>query len=322
MALWSPPQIQDPITYRYENNGDRVHVFQDGTQILDKSKLEGIEFTAPYNRDVLVELPKDYRLETAGIRMNGGDNVRLIGGALKATTPATAQNTGMLRFGGQSNSCFIEGVDIDCNNQDGVDGIEVGGWGNQLFLPDYYIQNSRIDNVKSLDGNSFHGDCVQHYGSFAHLRIYGLDVSSGTQGFFLAPQHHRISGIDIRKVTLRYTDPTTANGYILYLRDFETGRRPSTYLEDVYVGERDFNPFNDPLEDLWHLYSVFPHSRKSDGNLPHGDPATFCTFPAYPEIIGKVHKLTNQRFAPDSAGAGYVSQGYIGTPPIYINPPY
>jgi len=313
MTLYAPPKLSNPRTYTIYRNGVSIIVECDDVNIPDAIfNEEDIVFLNVSNTiDCIFKFPEE--LTFSGLRVDNCNNVRIIGGKLNALRPADAQLRAMLRIGGQASSVFIEGVHIDCKNQNGMDALVFGGWSNQVKTPDIYIQECLFEGTRNEDGSPYHSDGMQFYGSVNNLRICNVDIKTGTQGLFLAPQWHRVGSIDMRNVTIQPTPD--ANGYPLYLRDANENDRPSVQMWNVFVGEREYNPQNKPLDKLWELYSVFPHAEMENGCK--NDDGFISWQHNFPEITGGVRKLTNESFAPENVGVGYEPAYYEGVETRY-----
>lgn len=311
---WAPPTLASPNVYTVENISDTVVITKNESTSTTYTKTELISYNLTADEDAIFVLP-DYPLELANLKISYGKNIQIIGGEIRATIPANATVRSVLRFGGTAESIYLEGIIIDGQNMDGLDGVLVGSYTSQDPRPDVdvYIQNTIIKGVQNQNGNIYHADCFQYYGETGNTRMDRVSCTTNTQGFFLAPQHE-IGAIDLRRVTFNYTDAETANGYALYLRDNTSGRRNQISLQDVYVEHRVTN-FGWGNDHIFGVYSIFPHHLVPDPVVENR--REIVTFPRYPEIQGEVKRWVDEYFVQD-AGINYTQLGnYKGIEPNY-----
>jgi len=308
---WLPP-IQSNPTHIYitiDANKSIINFQKNSDPIESRPVNKQLIVTFAENEDAIIHLPTTGPLVMPGILVRFGHNIRVIGGHMIATATGDPNGIrGLLRFTGTTGSSFVEGVILDCNERLGLDGLLVGGVAGQTFFPDVYLQNSIIKGVYSLSTSALHSDGFQYYGATGVTRMDKVSVRSKYQGLFLDPQHD-IHSIDLRRVDVDYIDPPNGEGYIFYLRQLETGRRPLVFMDEVYVGRRDTQ-----FGGEWEKYSVYPPSMLTFGGIRIGDS---ITFPSFTEVVGEV-KLApppNGPFVNESdVGVGYVSPGYVGLP--------
>ena len=308
---WAPPALVNPTRIEIRRDGNSIDIVR---HRADSGRPQASRLSADARvsikldpaEDAVIELPHDRPLEIPGLMVLYGHNVRMIGGALKATAPAIQSSKALLRFAGTGGSVFVEGVEIDANGQYGLDGLDVGSVQNLPgAIADIYVQNCRLVNTYSTrDG--YHADAYQFYGSTGWTRMDRVSVEAEYQGVFLMPQAN-VGGIDLRHVDLRYTDPGKATGYLFFLRSefLKNPRHPPVHLEDVYVGDAT-------NRGKWEDWAIYPPANRENGALIRGNEATF---PAFPEVEGHVTKGAppDGPFVKDGgAGVNYVSPGYRG----------
>jgi len=297
---WAPPAQLSPNVYRVTKHKKSIRVQKNNDIPKTYALTSHIQIKLRNNEDAIVVLPNDI-LSIPSLRIHHGRHIRIIGGHLKAVMPANKTVRGLIWAGGTRGSIYIEGVVLDADFQNGMDALLVGGYSNQpaQTYPDVYVQNVVMQNVVSADGNIYHADCFQYYGPVNSTFMDRVDCKTDTQGFFIPPQNH-IGSIDLRRVTIDYIHPKTANGYALYLRDRPDDQAVPTSLSDVYVGRRDTS-FGYGFDGEWGVYSVFPHTLQKHGGKRVENK---ITFPHQPEIIGGISLLKDESFVLD-AGAAY-----------------
>ena len=307
---WAPPEQTQPakISVDYDEDPAFIKVTTSVFPYRESSDRqipvsERVTIELRDDEDAIIDLPKDKTLMMTGLGVNGGHNVRIIGGHLAAIAPADDSLRGVLRFAGQSASVFAEGLIVDARNQYGLDGILVGGVHHKPdAVGDVYIQNCLIRGINSTR-QGLHADGFQFYGSVKWLHMDRVSIRSQYQGIFLDPQAD-ITGIDLRHVDLDYPDPATGAGYIFYLRNENVNlRHPVVRLKDVYAGERT-------NRSPWQEFSIYPpESRVNGARYKDGK----VSFPSFPEVEGYVTKGAppSGAYVSDKiAGAAYVSPGY------------
>ncbi len=297
---WSPPVLEAPSTYYIRNIGEKIEVRKNDDSIKHYDGTTHVEIHLKKDEDAIIKLP-DEVLNLPALRIHFGRNIQIIGGHIKATTPANDKVRGLIWAGGTMGSVYIEGVVLDANFQDGLDALLVGAYGSQSEseYPDIYVQNTVLKNTKNTEGNKLHSDCFQYYGATNKTHMDRVHCATDTQGLFL-PAQHSVGEIELRRVSVEYIHPKTANGYALYLRDHGQKRRVPMILNKVYVGQRDTD-FGYPHDGRWDVYSVFPHTLMEAGSKRIGDT---IHFPLWPEIKGFV-RLRQKEYFVQNAGVDY-----------------
>lgn len=285
MTLYAPPVLENPLTF--------------DTFTSDLNTI-----TIPNDRDAIINLPGT-PLTCKGVRINGGRNIHLISGGLVASQNASSENISLLRFYGCTGRAHVEGVILDCNNKDGMDAFNFGNTDNSP-VGEYCLQNSKIKGVRQIS-SPWHGDAIQPYGGYKSLQVVDVDIETRSQGIFLAPQGKIMGHTELTRVTIKPIGD--GEYYPLYLRDASETARPPIYLEDVYVGKKNYNPYSRPDAVLWETYSLYPHAEMTNGCVRVGN---IATWPKFPEIKGDVRYLSSQSFAPENVGANYTPSEYQG----------
>lgn len=197
----------------------------------------------PVNQDYVLDMPDVELTGINGLRVDGGRNVVLLGGAI-SIDDVPAGTSGDARRG------------LVLKNQTGVvhiEGLHIGGnalaEGIQIASPNAIVQlqNIRVDRVASEDP-SFHSDVVQVWGGVRELRVDRLTGSSAFQGIFLKSD---VAGAPIGAVDLRRVNITGGSGYLFYA-DPAVG---SVSVSDVFAV---------PGPSKKWQYSMFPQAPAAD----------------------------------------------------------
>ncbi len=309
---WSPPALTNPtkIEIGYDTDPAFVRitkqVYPYTSTSVDRLPANGkIGISLNTGEDALIALPKDKPLAVGGVVIGNGRNVQIIGGQIMGLNPANDSVRAVLRFAGQSGSVYVEGLILDANNQYGLDGLLVGSVRHAPSrVADVYVQNCLIKGTTSTT-KGLHADAFQYYGATHWTRMDRVSVEAQYQGFFLDPQND-IDGIDLRRVDMKYTDPTQGKGYLFFLRvETNRSRHPAVSLEEIYVDEAiNRNP--------WERLIVYPPINRANGGrmLEPGK----MSFPAFPEVKGSVikGKPSAGPFVDETkAGLNYTSPGYL-----------
>ena len=275
VLTWAPPAPANPVTVKIING-------------------KGYYGPFPDQQDVILQMPKTP--VTNKVKVVGGHNLRLIGGAIKPDNGTTF----LLRFAEVTGSVFIEGVEIDGKNLSG-DGINVSG--KKGFTPDVYIQNARVMNINGFTAGE-HADIFQAQGDIGRLHVDHLTGSSNYQGLFLRPEF-LITSAAIKNVNLSFL-PNSHQGvtYLLWMRDSEENAKAyPVSLESVYIEPREGQTVAGQ--------AVFPSARSTKAKAVEKDGKV--TWPAGSLIEGCVisGKPASGDFVPEgSVGGNYVSPGY------------
>lgn len=206
-------------------------------------------FTAPANRDVLIEWP-DRPLDVAGgFEFAGGRNVVSRGGIVKPSkryvvTGFAALDNRCLRLSGNlkpvaARTFWIEG--FHCAGQYVWEGINFDAKAERSNVT-LRLRNIVVDQVNVIPGaiNGGHdgGDAFHTWNGPHHLDIDGFRASNLTyQGFFLQPYVGGTGALGtwtMSNVTL--TGAATGHGYLLWL----AGTRTSGLKSSVSISLRNF----------------------------------------------------------------------------------
>lgn len=202
------------------------------------------------NRDLNLRTDRDYVLKMPavaitgmnGLRVNGGRNVVLIGGAISVSDVpwgTSGDDRRGLVLKNQTGTVHIEGLQI--SGKDLAEGIQIAAPAAVVQL-----QNIRITRVSAGSDTSFHSDVLQVWGGVRALRVDGLTGSTEFQGIFLksdvagAP----IGSVDLRRINI--IGGGWAAGYLFYA---------NSAVGSVTTS----NVFGVPGENKEWQYSVFPH---------------------------------------------------------------
>lgn len=221
---WAPPLLVQPQTIRLPTTS--IH--------LELSTA----------RDYVLTLPPTGMVGTLWIE--GGHNVRLVGGSI--TVPATANqedngsdNTDTAIYvKNATGTVHIEGVAIAAQTNTLFDGIDISAPKATV-----QIENVRISRVFGSD-TSMHADVVQTWGGVARLRIDRLSANGDYQGLTIDPDLGPVGSVDIRHTNLT-VDPvppalaaaTSGGGHMLWLtQGTDTCTSARVHLSDVYIDAR------------------------------------------------------------------------------------
>jgi hypothetical protein len=270
---WAPPQLQAPTVVRPSATKRWL--------TLDSS------------RDYVVEMPSEALRGSGGIVIEGGRNVRLIGGEIfipdqgaswtgsKAASGYPGGLTFMdarrgLYLKNQTGTVHVEGLLI--HGDDLAEGIDL----DQRFGATVQFQNIRVEGLRARDQVNFtdiHPDVIQTWAGPGELRVDRLTGDSDYQGFFLAPNQFGTQPpprlVDLRRVNLIGRE--TARHLL-----WQSGTFPIA-VTDVWVRPA----FGKSL-----VNSMWPHGGSVWSPVQEGIPPTGDFVPA------------------GVAGLGYVSPGY------------
>jgi len=309
---WAPPLQIRPMRVSVAYNAKNPALLMvttnpypyDHPVLVQTPVTASVEIRLPADVDAILTFPQDKVLAVPAVNVAYGRHVRVIGGSLKATQPASEMRRGLLRFAGQSGSVFVEGVVLDAAHQNGLDGLLVGGVTHApTRVADVYVQNSFIKGTWSGQ-SGLHADGFQYYGATRSTRFDRVSVVAQYQGLFLDPQYD-IAGIDLRHVDLRYETPETGGGYAFFLRlEKDRPRHPPVSLQEVYVAPRtNAGP--------WEEGTIYPPAHFPNGVVLKDGKGSF---PAFPEVKGFLNKgipSAGPWVRETSVGLHYVSPGYI-----------
>jgi hypothetical protein len=184
--------------------------------------------------DGLVVLPGTTRKR--GISINGGRNVRVVGGEINLTGGNLTES--LVRAGTVSGSIAVEGLLLNGGGAD-VDVLDLGGSSKSpwTFAPDVYILGCRASNVSGTSATT-HSDLFQAQTSIRNLyidKLTGLELQY--QGLFLSNEKP-MTALHLDRVNLGYKpneiDPTT---YLLWLAAGSQAPVP-TRLNEVFIATR------------------------------------------------------------------------------------
>lgn len=356
---WNPPTLVDPVVYDFNPptafNGTpppagriyapagsdmswlpagvyTVSYYAAGTTVIYAASNTVYVFgDDTYLNRIIADPLKDLRIVLSPtqvrvmntFQVTGGRNVQVIGGSLRGNTDAAGSIRTVLKFSGQSQSVYCEGLIVDANNQNGLDCIEVGNAGAEdSWRPDAFVQNCHLKNANSTT-SGFHSDCFQYYGSTQWTFMDRVSCTSSYQALFLDQQAF-IDGIVLHDVDTRYINPNDRKGYSYYLHS-STAWAPNEEHKPVY----QLNVWVQPgiysssfTEDVnWRNFTLYPPGNVGAwSNVATAD-GKRASFPYFP-VFGYVNKGVppQGQFCPESrVGLGYVSPGYMTKEPFPIN---
>lgn len=318
-AMAGPPPLSGSTrTYSFSYvSGGQIQMTCSDPAIAAVTKLNTEYFFLNVSNTINVILDFPRALRFAGLRLDNCKTVIIqgayLGVNLKALVPATAENRSMLRINGQAGEVYYNNFQIDCDRKRGMDALEMGAftaqsglswWPTQRISP----QNGWLHGMYNKVGDSYHADGGQWYGSAKKLQMTNMDISTDTQGLFLTPQtQYRVDKMSLKNIVIFYERPEIANAYALTLWETTQVSQPAIELDEVYVGERDYNQFSKPEEELWGLYSVNPRVGSVRGAVE--SPPGVLSFPeldgnGVSKVTGVIKKYTNQSFRPPLLGTG------------------
>jgi hypothetical protein len=281
----------------------------------------GLESTFATTVDVLLRAPN--AKITGKVQIQGGRNIRLIGGSFEMVNNGQNASGGaidsrwerQLAFYGFTGVVYAEGLLMDRRGSIG-DGLAFASASDGVG--DVYIQNCRIVNIQGIPGTgNLRGDCVKTQGPHRHIRIDRLTFSSGYQGLFL-PTRPDWTGPS-STITVKNT-----NGYALlgssvgsvtlyWLRDSCTAGSAVELTTPITLEECWADPTQkgQAFRD-----TVFPkaHFNGSCGAVEVAGSPNFMDWPDSSNIFGTVKRGVpgGGDFVPASAvGLNYVSPGYL-----------
>ncbi|TDE02789.1 hypothetical protein [Jiangella asiatica] len=208
---WPPPPLDNPETITLETSSEQP------PRPLD------------VNRDYIIKLAPTIR--TAGVIIEGGNNVVIIGGHIRL--PVYAGPTGPSPRGiyviGNQGVVHIEGVLIDTASGDSLgDGIAIDA-DNAIVQ----VQKCRIMNIKGRQ-NSLHGDVMQPWGGVKELRIDQLTASSTFQGLFCPVDRGPIGRVIVKRTNITaLPELEPGGGYMWWM-----GTQPIFIFSEFYVQPR------------------------------------------------------------------------------------
>jgi hypothetical protein len=225
---WAPPTLSNPITVNVSNSNH--------------------ELSLSNSRDYVIHMPATKLSVLGGLRIEGGHNVVLIGGAI--TIPAWGEshdtdNRG-LYLAGQTGTVHIEGLLIDNSGGALSEGININA-------PDaiVQIQNVRIEGVHAQDEVNYsdnHSDIIQAWGGAKALRIDHLSGTTDYQGLFLVADWGTLPTVDLRNVNLGGIDsnPDLAQ-YLIWVDESTT---TSFTMNNVWVRPGHYSLANTVWPDV------------------------------------------------------------------------
>lgn len=331
LLSWAPYTLENPTIITIEESpttADYIRVTKNQYPYTSPAVTETANTTTTTialtsSEDAEIYLPCDSIVDAARILITRGRKINIIGGHLRATSPADATIRGLLRLAGQQYGAYIEGIVLDANNQVGLDAFEYGNSSglSPFKSATYTMQNSVIKNVGGAA--LYHSDCFQAYGGARSIRIDNVKCRSQYQGFFMDPQYP-VLAYDMRRIDTDYTDPTadeTETGYTFYLHagapdDLLLQLRPAINLSLVYAGRRETS-YGVANDGYWGEYSIYPKSSLAYGfDLDIADPnSTYATLSAsFPEVVGRVTRGNPPTAFIDEndIGLNYTPPGYRG----------
>lgn len=287
---WKPPALYYPSTISLPAKENT----RNGFRTLSLSTT----------RDYIIQMPSSKRV--GGIFINGGRNVRLIGGhttanPLQITDPADWTSKAVM-VKNSTGIVHIEGLLIDTSAGGVMDAFQAGP------LPGYLqIQNCRVENLFGHEAG-YHADVVQLIGEIGGLRVDYLTGTTNYQGL----QLDRWGFATIKHTNIKFKEHPTYPGYkgarLVFLTDGYSCAQQGRTLEEVYIEPAAGKAFGD---------SVWPRANSSlscdaaiskDGNI--------ASWPALEaaRFRGVVRRGSppNGDFVPVGvAGIGYRSTGYL-----------
>jgi hypothetical protein len=261
---WAPPTLTSPTVVNLDASTPYLGYFAD-------------------DEDVLVVLPGTLR--TAGVNIDGGRHVQVIGGEMY---------NAKLLFVDQVGSVFVEGVAQDFDGHDD-DAIHVA---SDEHRPDVYIQNCRITGVTGTFAG-VHGDCIQLYGDFGTVGIDTVTMTSNYQGVF-APN---ADGYTSDVVHISRCDMTSlGDGAVMLTPALDGLGTPSPWtLTEVYI-----DPY--PGDSLSGSVNPGPGHQYPYGAVESGSTLIGWPFANGTAALGVP---AGGEWVPDgTAGLSYVSPGY------------
>jgi len=162
------------------------------------------------DRDYVIQMPLVAITGKGGLRIHGGRNVALVGGAISISnqsSTATAEERRGLLLQGQTGTVHIEGLQL--SGYDLAEGIQIAA--PQAIVQ---IQNVRVEQVRARDPiglTDAHPDIIQTWGGVGELRVDRLTGLTDFQGLFLRPESGAIGGVDLRRANVT---GTTNHGYL------------------------------------------------------------------------------------------------------------
>lgn len=196
-----PPALVNPEVVRVPDNARRLRLRAD--------------------RDYIVRLPDTRPVSLPdGLRVDGGHNVVIIGGAVDVGDGVTREDGSIQRraalFSGQTGTLHVEGVRFlspaDAPLTEGIDLDEREG-------ATVVFQNVVVERVVG-DRRSNHADGIQTWAGPRRLLVDGLTIETTYQGLFLLPNQHYDGPppvlVDLRHV---YVRGAAGCGYLLWKDD-------------------------------------------------------------------------------------------------------
>lgn len=229
---WAPPILDDPVTLTIRQSSSLVILNLD-----DRT-------------DYIIDMP-DEPLR-AGIKVNGGRNIVLIGGEIaipwQGENATITQRTG-LKIHGVKGTMHVEGLLI--HGDDVSEGIQISAPAGII-----QIQNVGVFGIHARDQVDFtdnHPDIIQTYGNVGALRVDRLTGTTDYQGLFLKTDFNGPHGpITLKRVNVI---GEATSRYLMWVRP-EAGHG-DVVIEDVWLDVHE-NRSGGMGSSVW------PNTRASD----------------------------------------------------------
>jgi hypothetical protein len=212
------------------------------------------------DRDYVIQMPAVALSGKGGLKINGGRNVVLVGGAISISdqsSTATGEERRGLLLQGQTGTVHIEGLQL--SGYDLSEGIQIAA--PQAIVQ---IQNVRVERLRARDSINFtdnHPDIIQTWGGVRELRVDRLTGITDFQGFLLKADTGAIGSVDLRRVNIT---GTSTHGYL-----FSSFGTFPVQVQDVWAVSQNLN--KEWKHNFLPVPTSVPWSAVKSGTPPGGD---------------------------------------------------